>query len=106
MRWRPTFISEVSRTLEQLGMKICSVCGSADSLDISPFPVILVDCRAPSSAAMPLDGAEGDEMIFAIRAECLICGHLSLFNSEKYRNGDEKILVGERNDLDEIPRGE
>ena len=96
MRWRPEFMAEVSRTLQQFGMKTCPVCGSAESLDMSCFPVLLMDGRIPPAVdALPLSGYYGGDLTFAVQVECLACGHLMLFNAQRYRTGDEKILVGE-----------
>jgi hypothetical protein len=94
MRWRRTFVAEVFDTLQQLGLKACPVCGSPESLDISPFPVVLVDGRfPPGPGPLPYgDRCEGD-LTFAVRVECGTCGHVMLFNAQKYRTGDEKILM-------------
>jgi hypothetical protein len=46
-------MAEVFRALEQLGLRACPVCGSAESLR---------------------------------------CGHLLLFNAQRFRTGDEKIM--------------
>ncbi len=94
MRWRKTFMAEVSEALQHLGMKACPVCGSADSLNMSCFPVILVDAGFPSGAGdlPPGQNPDGD-ITFAVRIECDTCGHMMLFNSEKYRTGDEKIMM-------------
>ena len=35
MRWRQSFIDEVSQALQQLGLRACPVCGSAESLSIT-----------------------------------------------------------------------
>ena len=89
-------MAEVSEALQQLGMKACPVCGSAESLGMSHFPVLLVDGRAPSGADAPPAGEhDAGDLIFAVRIECQTCGHLMLFNAQKYRTGDEKILVPE-----------
>ena len=32
-------------------------------------------------------------MTFAVRVECITCGHLMLFNAQRYRTGDEKIMA-------------
>jgi hypothetical protein len=94
MRWRKSFMAEVSQTLQHLGLKACPVCGSADSLNIRRFPVILVDAGFPlDAAASPHGGSNAGDMIFALRIECDTCGHMMLFNSERYRGGDEKIMV-------------
>lgn len=42
MRWHQSFMAEVSQALQQLGLRACPVCGSAASLGMSPFPVVLV----------------------------------------------------------------
>jgi RNA polymerase sigma factor (sigma-70 family) len=83
----------------QLGMQACPVCGSADSLGMSPFPVLLVDA-GPSrdDDTSPGDEHQEGDMTFAVRVECATCGHLMLFNSLRYRTGDEKIMVRELTD--------
>jgi Zn ribbon nucleic-acid-binding protein len=99
MRWSPSFTDEVIEALEQLGMRACPVCGSADSLGMSPFPVLLVDA-GPSrddGASRGEERSEGD-MTFAVRVECATCGHLMLFNSLRFRTGDQKIMVRELTD--------
>jgi hypothetical protein len=88
-------MAEVSGALQQLGLQACPVCCSADSLSIGRFPVLLVDVGFPpddDDFPLPGDNRQGD-MTFAVRIECTTCGHLMLFNSERYRRGDEKILV-------------
>jgi hypothetical protein len=90
MRWRRTFLAEVFESLIQLGLRECPVCGSAESLGMSPFPAILVDGEFPlDSDALPEE--EGD-LTFAVRIECSTCGHLMLFNAQRYRTGDAKII--------------
>ena len=91
MRWHEAFMTEVARALHQLGMTECPVCGSARSLAMSPFPVLLAD----AGFADPEDPRAGGDLTFAVRVECATCGHLLLFNAQKYRTGDEKILVRE-----------
>ena len=92
MRWRQTFMAEVHESLVQLGLRACPVCSSAESLSMSPFPVILEEGDfAAEAEACPLGGAHGD-LTFAVRVECRICGHLLLFNAQRFRTGDEKIM--------------
>jgi len=91
MRWHEAFMTEVARALHQLGMTECPVCGSARSLAMSPFPVLLADAGFPGTEDSPCNG----DLTFAVRVECATCGHLLLFNAQKYRTGDEKILVRE-----------
>jgi hypothetical protein len=87
-------MAEVSESLQQLGMRACPVCGSAESLGMSPFPVLLIDGEFPPDAddLPPGEDRDGD-LTLAIWVECITCGHLMLFNAERYRTGDEKIIV-------------
>jgi hypothetical protein len=99
MRWRGSFMDEVLETLEQLGLQACPVCGSADSLTMSRFPVLLVDARSSrEDDARPAEEHSGGDMTFAVRVECATCGHLMLFNSLRFRTGDQKIMVRELTD--------
>lgn len=97
MRWRQSFIAEVSQALQQLGLRACPICGSADALGIGPFPAFLVDGGPPpNSDDLPLGDDHDYDLTFAVRIECAACGHLMFFNALKYRTGDEPILVRER----------
>ena len=99
MRWSLSFMDEVTEALEHLGMQACPVCGSADSLGMSPFPVLLVDTGSSrDDGASPGEGRSEGDMTFAVRVECATCGHLMLFNSLRFRTGDQKIMVGELTD--------
>jgi len=92
MRWRQIFMAEVFRALEQLGLRACPVCGSGESLSMSPFPVILEDGDfAAEAKSYPSEGVHGD-LTFAVRVECRSCGHLLLFNAQRFRTADEKIM--------------
>jgi DNA-directed RNA polymerase subunit M/transcription elongation factor TFIIS len=93
MRWRQSFMAEVSGTLQRLGLRACPVCGSSEPLSMSHFPALLVDAGFPADddGLIPGEDYAGD-MTFAVRIECATCGHLMLFNSQRYRTGDEKIL--------------
>ena len=91
MRWRRTFMAEVFESLFRLGLKACPVCDSAESLSMSPFPAILVDGEFPLDPdALPEE--EGGDLTFAVRIECTTCGHLMLFNAQRYRTGDARII--------------
>jgi hypothetical protein len=107
MRWRRTFMAEVTRTLQQLGMKACPVCGLAESLSMNCFPVLLVDGGFPLGVdALPLQGDQGGDLTFAVRLDCVTCGYLMLFDAQRYRTGDEKILVLGLAEDEESPLGE
>ena len=101
MRWRHGFLAEVSQALQQLGLRACPVCGSADALGIGRFPAFLLD-GGPAPGPGPGGTAPGEDrdydLTLAIRIECAACGHLMLFNSSKYRTADEPILAQDRAD--------
>jgi hypothetical protein len=74
-------------------MRACPVCGSAESLGMSPFPVLIVDGEfSPGADDLPPGEGRDGELTLAIRVECITCGHLMLFNAERYRTGDERSL--------------
>ena len=94
MRWRQSFIAEVSQALQQLGLRACPICGSADALGIGRFPAFWLEGGPPPGGDdFPLGEDHDYDLIFAVRIECTACGHLMLFNADKYRTGDEPILV-------------
>ena len=105
MRWRRTFMAEVARMLQQFGMKACPVCGLAESLNMNEFPVLLADGRLPLDVDALGEYHEGD-LTFAVRMDCIICGHLMLFDAQRYRTGDEKILVLGLAEDEDGPSGE
>ena len=94
MRWHQNFMAEVSQSLHQLGLSACPVCRSPDSLGVGHFPLLLVDGGPPPNAEDVSLGKDRDhDITFAVRIECAVCGHLMLFNAERYRTGDEAIMV-------------
>ncbi len=97
MQWRQSFIAEVSQALQQLGLRACPICGSADALGIGRFPTFLLEGGlAPDGDHPPVDKDNDTDVTLAVRIECTVCGHLMLFNAQKYRTEDERILVRER----------
>jgi hypothetical protein len=105
MRWRQSFIAEVSQALRQLGLRTCPVCGSAEALGMGRFPVFLLDGGLPSDGDDVSLGKDHDhDLTFAVRIECTACGYLMLFNALKFRTGDERILVRERAEEKGQPR--
>lgn len=70
------------------------MCGSTESLSLDRCPVVLIDADfPPEEDDYGVGEARDGDMTFAVRVECATCGHLMLFNSERYRTGDEKIMV-------------
>ena len=97
MRWRQSFIAEVSQALQQLGLRACLICGSADALGIGRFPAFWLEGGPPPDGDhLPLGEDDDYDLTFAVRIECTACGYLMLFNAQRYRTGDEQILVRER----------
>ena len=104
MRWRESFLAEVTQSLRQLGLKACPVCGLADSLGVGHLPLLLFDggFPPPIDDHPPLADCEGD-LTFAVRIECAACGYLMLFNAQRFRTADEKIIVpGETDEEDQF----
>ena len=92
----PQFPGRRRPRLQQLGLRACPVCGRADSLGVSPFPVLVTDDRPVPGAAAPARAQEhlGDITV-AVQAECAACGHWMLFNSLQFRTGQERITLFE-----------
>jgi hypothetical protein len=96
MRWRQSFLAEVSQSLQLLGLKACPVCGLADSLGIGQLPVLLDDGGFPlCNHDHPAGENDDGDLTFAVRIECAACGYLMLFNAQRFRTADEKIIVQE-----------
>lgn len=96
MRWHRSFLAAVGHRLQQLGLRACPVCGRADSLRVSPFPVLLTDARPVRGAvtrAWPQEHFH--DITAAVKAECAMCGHWILFDSLKFRTGQERITLFE-----------
>ncbi len=99
MRWRESFLAEVSRSLRQLGLKSCPVCGLVDSLDVGHLPVLLFDGGFLRRIVdHPSVGDCDGDLTFAVRIECTACGYLMLFNAQRFRTANEKIIVQEEID--------
>jgi hypothetical protein len=91
-----SFMAAACRRLQQLGLPACPVCGRADSLRVSPFPVLLTDAGPVPGAAAPAPVQEHfDDITAIVKAECAACGHWMLFDSLKFRTGQERIRLFE-----------
>ena len=101
MRWRKPFIVEVVGTLQNFGVRACPLCGSAE-LGIGRRPVLLVDgAFPPKVGGLPLEADHDRHVDFAVEIECTTCGHIMLFNAERYRTGGEAIMVAGLTDEEE-----
>ena len=60
MRWRQTFIAEVSQALQQLGLRACPVCGSAEGLGIGRFPAFWSPTDDRDDQGIKIAGVFGD----------------------------------------------
>ncbi len=87
MKWTPDFLKETSATLERLGLADCSVCGGR-TLERDDRPYIV-----------GVGGVRGSELedqdtniVYFLRISCDTCGHVLLFDSEKFRDGDAPVL--------------
>jgi hypothetical protein len=47
----------------------------------------------PAGQSRGRDSRHAQDLTFAVRVGCATCGYLMLFDSARYRTGDEKILV-------------
>ena len=63
---------------------------------MSPFPVLLTDDGPVPGAAAPVRAQEHlDDITAGVRAECAACGHWMLFDSLKFRTGQDRITLFE-----------
>jgi hypothetical protein len=99
MRWHHSFLAVVGQRLRQLGLRACPVCGRADALRVSPFPVLVTDAGPVPDAAAEAGAPEHlGGITVAVQAECAACGHWMLFNSLRFRTGQETIVLLETDD--------
>ena len=59
-----------------------------------PPDVILLDSDFPPGAEALNSGEERGDLTFSVRVECGTCGHLMLFDAQRFRTGGEKIIEG------------
>jgi hypothetical protein len=103
MRWHHSFLATVGQRLQECGVRACPVCGRGDSLRVSPFPVLVTDAGpGPAAAAGAGVPEHMGGITVAVQAECAACGHWMLFNSLKFRTGQERIMLLE---VDEDEQG-
>jgi hypothetical protein len=98
VRWRRSFLVEVAGKLQQLGLTKCPVCQS-EAIGAHRHPVLGLIGGFPPR----MSNAEDDEvgLDYLVRVECEVCGHVLLFDAERFRRGDSPILVAGISDDDE-----
>jgi hypothetical protein len=107
MRWHRSFLAVVGQRLQQLGVRACPVCGRADSLRVSPFPVLLTnEGPVPGAAARARPREPFDDITAAVKTECAACGHRMLFDSLKFRTGPDRIMLFEVDEEEQRHREE
>lgn len=90
LRWRKTFLVEVKEKLAQLGLMNCVICES-EHLTVHRFPLLALMGDFPPNVSDLGDPEVTVE--YLIRIECGICGYVMLFSAERFRTGDDEILV-------------
>jgi len=90
MKYRKKVVNELAEHLARFGLSKCPVCES-ETLAISPYPVLV------NFGGFPLEKNDrrhdpDANVWYAAKVECDLCGHMLLFNVEKFHSGDDKIL--------------
>lgn len=92
MRWVPEVLDDMVERLGQLGLRSCPTCTSQDSLVVDQRPGLL----PVGGWTRPKDSPRRDpdaNLIFLVIVKCRLCGHLQLFDSEEFYDGDQPTLV-------------
>ncbi|MGH3671732.1 MAG: hypothetical protein ACRDSH_14025 [Pseudonocardiaceae bacterium] len=81
---------EVKEKLAQLGLTKCGVCES-EHLTVHRFPFLALMGEFPSE----IDNLDDPEVVIdcLVRVECAMCGYVMVFNAERFRTGNDEILV-------------
>lgn len=86
VRFRRSFIEEVQARLIQMGFTKCPICQS-EVIGAHRHPLM------GHHGGLPSDDDPDVNVLFFVRVECQSCGYTMLFNSEKFRDGDTKIII-------------
>jgi hypothetical protein len=90
MKLREKVLNELSAHLTRFGLSRCSVC-EGGALGISPYPVLVNFGGFPHEKADKRHDPDAN-VWYAAKVECDMCGHMQLFNIEKFHSGDDKIF--------------
>lgn len=86
MKFRTEILQAISQRLVELGMSSCSICGS-ESLNVRNQPVVL------HVGGLKQENTGPDVTVhFYAAMECELCGHVHLFNSDRFHLADEPIF--------------
>lgn len=91
MQWSQQFLEEFDAHISQLGLESCAVCDSERAYVIHRQPALVSIGGLSDPNGPPAD--ENTNVLFVVMVECQICGHLSWFNSARFRTDDEPILT-------------
>src|SRR5919198_4882427 len=92
MRFRRKILDDIAAQITRLGLQRCAVCGSDSSMQASPYPVLLSIGGFHHERADPRWDPEAN-VRFMIEVRCEVCGHVMLFDSEKFHGPNEPVLV-------------
>jgi hypothetical protein len=102
LRFAELFLCRHHYLASQGALAAASAVAIDEAGSVLPPPSTSAGTGSPGDAGPPLECDDlpiGDDhdyhLTFAVRIECTTCGHLMLFNAEKYRTGDEPILERE-----------
>jgi hypothetical protein len=98
VRWRTTFVHEVQRQLKHLGLNRCFICGS-DHLTTHSYPLLALMGGMPHIPGTTIDPEISQD--YLLRFDCRTCGYQMFFNSERFRTGDEPILISQGSEEEE-----
>jgi hypothetical protein len=90
MKFQEDVLKQIGERIAQLGLSQCPVCQSG-TIAIGRQPVIVNVGGIPDSK---LQDAKTN-IRFYVALTCDLCGHVMLFDSERFQHGDERALEPE-----------
>jgi hypothetical protein len=90
MKFREKVVTELGEHLVRFGLRKCPVCDGG-ALAISRRPVILTVGGLHFDQSDPRHDPDAN-IEYAAKVECDVCGHILLFNVERFYSGDEPVL--------------
>ena len=98
MQYTEEFIAEVAGHISRLGLTVCPICKTDASLNAWRLPVTL---EVGGARHPPRDKRHDPDAttLFMVTVECNLCGHVMLFNSNRFRRGDEPIFLSDPPEL-------